>query len=215
MAIGAHLYSGKLYGGAGHVKIYHINSGTWTQVGQDIEGDKVGANIGWKVSLSGDGNTVAIGSPNYSLYGLLRVYHNQSGAWLQKGTDIIGKTISEKSGYSVALSADGTTVASGTPWLQGNLSSGVVRVYDLKSATSSNNFVLDNFNIYPNPATNILNVSLENNLKLEKVIIFNNLGQIVKVSKYNTIDTSALSTGIYIVEVSTNQGKASKKLIIE
>jgi hypothetical protein len=38
----------------------------WKKVGEDIDGEKAGESSGFSVSLSGDGNTVAIGSPNYS-----------------------------------------------------------------------------------------------------------------------------------------------------
>ena len=48
---------------AGHVRVYQFSAGLWTQVGGDINGEAVSDNSGRFVSLSSDGNTVAIGAP--------------------------------------------------------------------------------------------------------------------------------------------------------
>jgi hypothetical protein len=47
---------------AGHVRIYKNISGTWTQVGADIDGEAVNDESGISVSLSSDGSIVAIGA---------------------------------------------------------------------------------------------------------------------------------------------------------
>ena len=47
---------------AGHVRIYENNSGTWTQIGSDIDGEAASDHSGTAVSLSGDGSIVAIGA---------------------------------------------------------------------------------------------------------------------------------------------------------
>ena len=48
--------------GSGYVRIYKNVNNTWTQVGSDIDGEAAGDNSGRSVSLSADGNVVAIGS---------------------------------------------------------------------------------------------------------------------------------------------------------
>ncbi len=93
--------------------------------------------------------------------------------------------------------------------------SGTARVYDIKNLLSNNEFVQQNFNIYPNPTSDVLNISLENNLVLEHVTIYNNLGQVVKTATENVIDVSHLAKGLYFVEVTTNQGKATKKVVVQ
>src|SRR5690606_11478002 len=92
---------------------------------------------------------------------------------------------------------------------------GYAKVYDLSGVLSSDKFTQANFTIYPNPAKDILNIALENNEILEKVTIYNNLGQKIKTVSQNTIDISSLAKGLYFVEVTTNQDKASKKVIVE
>ena len=46
---------------SGHVRIYEFKSGSWSQVGADINGGASGDNLGRSVSISSDGSRVAIG----------------------------------------------------------------------------------------------------------------------------------------------------------
>ncbi|HLW42709.1 MAG TPA: T9SS type A sorting domain-containing protein [Flavobacterium sp.] len=203
---------------SGHVRIYQNISGIWTQIGNDIDGEAEGDWSGSKVSLSSDGTTVAIGSPwnndNGKVAGHVRIFKNMSGVWRQVGNSIDGKAAGDWAANAV-LSSDGNTVIIGATLNSDNGQySGKVRVYDI-SNLSSNTFVLENFNIYPNPTSDVLNISLENNLTLEKITIYNNSGQIVKTAQQNTVDVSNLSSGIYFVEVITNQGIATKKVVVK
>jgi hypothetical protein len=65
---------------SGHVRVYEWNDSTssWMQKGADIDGEAAGDGSGRSVSLSGDGNVVAIGAPendgNGSRSGHVRVY---------------------------------------------------------------------------------------------------------------------------------------------
>ena len=54
-------------GEGGSVRVYRVSDSEseWTQLGVDIDGEQIDEYSGFSVSLSGDGNTVAIGSPNY------------------------------------------------------------------------------------------------------------------------------------------------------
>ena len=102
----------------GRTRIYKYNGSAWGQLGLDISGNQVGENSGYSVSLSADGTTVAIGSYSYNVTGIdrgrTRVYKYNGSAWGQLGLDISGTQVSEYSGWSVSLSADGTTVAIGS-----------------------------------------------------------------------------------------------------
>ena len=59
--MGAYLNDGN-GNGAGHVRIYEINGNLWSQLGQAIEGESPGDYSGTSVSLSSDGNIIAIGA---------------------------------------------------------------------------------------------------------------------------------------------------------
>ena len=131
---------------SGHVRIYAWNSATsaWEQQGADIDGEAAADFSGTSVSLSSDGTTVAIGAigndGNGSTSGQVRIYawNSATSAWDQQGADIDGEAAGDRSGQSVSLSSDGTTVAIGANQNDGNgSSSGHVRIYAWNSATSA------------------------------------------------------------------------------
>jgi Flp pilus assembly pilin Flp len=206
--------------GLGHVRIYENIAGVWTQIGQDIDGEVAGDVFGWNLSLSSDGSIVAIGAINNdgngNNTGHVRIYKNISGVWTQIGTDVNGETNEENSGFSVSISSSGETVVIGSPYNNdtGTLS-GQVRVYDLSSVLSTESFKLDYFNIYPNPAQNSINIELNQGVILEKINIYNALGQFMSTTKNLKINTSNLTSGIYFIEIETNEGKSAKKIVIE
>jgi len=139
VAIGARYNDGN-GSNAGHVRIYKNISGTWTQQGSDIDGEAAGDDSGWSVSLSSDGSTVAIGARHNDGSGAdaghVRIYKNISGTWTQQGSDIDGEAAGDGSGASVSLSSDGSIVAIGALFNDGNGSSaGHVRIYKNISGT--------------------------------------------------------------------------------
>lgn len=122
--------------GAGYVGVYENQSGSWVQLGQDIDGEAFD-DRGGAVSLSSNGSIVAIGAGandgNGTSSGHVRVYENQSGTWAQIGQDIDGENAGDSSG-SVSLSSDGSIVAIGASKNDGNGSdSGHVRIYENQS----------------------------------------------------------------------------------
>ncbi|XRB13813.1 hypothetical protein RI054_07g36510 [Pseudoscourfieldia marina] len=126
---------------AGHVRVYEYASGSWMQLGADIDGN-AGSESGFSLSLSSDGNRVGIGSPKNAgtdgvRQGLVRVfeYNSSSASWFQIGLDIQGEARMDYFGYSVSLSSDGSRIACGAPFNNsgGNSNSGHVRVYEYTS----------------------------------------------------------------------------------
>ena len=67
---------------SGHVRVYENISGTWDQIGQDIDGN-AGERFGQSFSMSNDGNKLAIGGygPN-GWSGVVRVFENISNNWV-------------------------------------------------------------------------------------------------------------------------------------
>lgn len=70
--------------------------------------------------------------------------------------------------------------------------------------------------IYPNPATNLVNISTEN---AKTISIMNSIGQIVYTSNVTSstlsIDVSQFATGVYFVEIKNETKKITKKLVIK
>jgi hypothetical protein len=115
---------------AGHVRVYDWSGSSWTQRGSDIDSEAAGDHYGTSVAMSSDGNTIAIGAPRnigsaYSEGGHVRVYTWGGSSWTQRGSDIDSDAVYGQSGFAVAMSSDGNTVAIGGPYY----SAGYTRVY--------------------------------------------------------------------------------------
>lgn len=128
----------------GHVRVYQWNNNTsdWVIKGQDIDGESAGDRSGAAVSLSADGNVVAIGAyyndgEEGSSIGHTRIYEWQNSSWVQRGEDINGSDNGDLSGWSVSLNSNGNIVAIGSPEhsTSKNLRTGQVRVFEWKSNT--------------------------------------------------------------------------------
>jgi VCBS repeat-containing protein len=137
VAIGAHRNDGEDPNSLrGHVRVYHWNGyiNVWQQLGFDIDGEAAVDFSGSSVSLSSDGQTLAVGAiyndDNGTSAGHVRVYRWSGSAWVQRGVDIDGEAANDRAGQSVALSSDGQTLAIGANLNDGNgLDAGHVRVY--------------------------------------------------------------------------------------
>lgn len=128
--------------GIGIVRIYENINDLWIQVGDDLmtgnEIDDFG--ISWRgngIDLSADGSVIAIGAPNYygsgtfgDGFGLVKVFGNNNGNWVQMGTDIIG-SMDSHTGTAVSLSDDGLTMAVGAAHSQNTF--GDVKIYNFQN----------------------------------------------------------------------------------
>ena len=104
-------------------------------MGADIDGEGDFDYSGYSVSLSADGSRVAIGAYSNDGNGInsghVRVYDWSGSSWTKLGADIDGEAGYDQSGRSVSLSTDGSRVAIGAHYNDGNGNvSGHVRVYD-------------------------------------------------------------------------------------
>ena len=141
VAIGARSNDGR-GPNSGHVRVYTWNGSVWVQRGSDIDGEAANDGSGRSVSLSSDGNIVAIGARyndgGGNSSGHVRVYEWDGSAWDKRGNDIDGEAPGDNSGRSVSLSSDGTIVAIGAYNNDGGGgNSGHVRVYEWNSGSSS------------------------------------------------------------------------------
>jgi hypothetical protein len=104
--------------GTGAAYIYVRTGTVWSQQGTKLVGTgAVGsARQGTSVSISSDGNTVAVGGPNdNSNTGAAWIYARNGTSWSQQGPKLVGAGSEGGAlqGTSVALSGDGATVAIG------------------------------------------------------------------------------------------------------
>jgi aminopeptidase N len=67
--------------------------------------------------------------------------------------------------------------------------------------------------LYPNPVKDELHVQLPSSILLEKVSLYNNLGQLVLENNNLDISLNTLSSGVYSVSIQTSEGEFHKKII--
>ena len=119
-----------------------LTAGTdYYQIGGDIDGEAVNDYSGEATALSADGTILAIGAPRNdgaaADAGHVRVYKYASNSWAQLGDDINGEVTGDRSGEAISLSSDGTILAIGASYNDGNgTSAGHVRVYQYNSGST-------------------------------------------------------------------------------
>lgn len=73
------------------------------------------------------------------------------------------------------------------------------------------------FNLYPNPASNVLNINAAQAIEIQSLAIYDVLGQLViavpNAKSVSNIDVSKLRTGTYFIKVKSDKGSSSMKFI--
>jgi hypothetical protein len=158
IVVGAPLNDGN-GGDAGSVQVFTFSNGAWAQRGVDITGETAGGRAGHSVAVTSDGGTVAIGAPFVGLQsgdctssgifldwsgsrdcseaGQVFVRSWSGSTWAPVGQSIVGESRS-RLGWSVDISADGSTMVAGAPKaglaFYGLINPGEVRMYRLDGA---------------------------------------------------------------------------------
>lgn len=75
------------------------------------------------------------------------------------------------------------------------------------------------FTMYPNPAKGFINLNVETLVGKGSIVVTDLYGKSVKTQALsmgtNTVNTSNLSKGFYLVSIITSEGKTTKKLVVE
>ena len=107
----------------GGVVVFVRSGTTWSAQSGILQGSDStltsGASMGWSVSLSKDGNTLAFGSYVDSLHvGATWIFTRSGTTWTQQGSKLVGTggvPGSGGQGFTVSLSGDGNTLATSDP----------------------------------------------------------------------------------------------------
>ena len=204
----------------GHVRIYRNVGGNWIQVGEDIDGESPEDRFGSSVSLSSNGNIVAIGAPfsfGNGTSGDVQIYQNINEVWVKMGNDINGDEFDNRFGASLSISSNGSIVAIGAPGNGDNgVVSGHVKIFDLSEILNTNNTKLENNIItYPNPASKMVQIKLNERTVLENILFYDMSGKEVLKSSSTIVDISTLVSGVYSTKIVTNKGVIVKQLIVK
>jgi hypothetical protein len=73
------------------------------------------------------------------------------------------------------------------------------------------------FSLYPNPANKEFSIEIQNDLKIQAILIYDLLGRLVLAVNptNNQVVVSSLDKGMYFLKVETDRGQASQNLMIE
>ena len=117
---------------SGHVRVYKFVAGDWQQYGPDLYGEGYYDFFGCSVSMSGDGDLLAIGSytsPGDAI-GNTKVLKLIAGSWTLVGRKLEGGA-SDYFGNAVSLNEDGSRVIIGAPKGPDGNRVGYVQVFDM------------------------------------------------------------------------------------
>jgi len=78
---------------------------------------------------------------------------------------------------------------------------------------------IDLVKLYPNPTRNLLTIDTPNNFVLDKVEVYNNLGQLVlesaNIAQAGSLDVSALQSGVYFIKLDFAGQQVTRKFLKE
>jgi hypothetical protein len=177
----------------GYVKVYQTDVNNWSQVGQKIEGENNGSQVGGYdgVDISDFHDKIIIGErhndSNGNSCGKGRVFYYNNNIWNFAG-QIVGENAGDEMGQ-VTMSANGSRIALGARQNSdaGN-SAGHVRIYDTQLVKLGEIISESNINIYPNPSNGALFISGEEVLEFKAYKVLNLQGQVLRHGEIDIVD---------------------------
>lgn len=122
-------------------------------------------------------------------------------------------------GKSYSANSAGVVIIPAVPAGLNTISKGTsTNLYYIKTEFNlgvKNNSNTLKLSLYPNPVSDVLHVAASNSSVVNKVMVFNLLGQLVKSEQNNVknIDVSNLRSGSYLVKIHTDNGVFDQKII--
>lgn len=201
----------------GAVQSYKLEAGEWESFGTRIDGNIENGVFGTRVGMNDPGTVMAateFGNIDDNGRGKVYIFTRELSDtdWRFDGDIINGEVDFDFIGRSLDFNADGGTLVIGSNG--GSDRRGTVKVYRNPSL-SAEEFTAQNLSVYPNPVYDILQISTPDQLEIEEISIYNQLGQLVKtLERVDTIiDVSTLPNGMYYIRIRTVNGLSSKKFI--
>ena len=112
-------------------------------------------------------------------------------------------------GWFKLMAEDGTQIFRDN----GKFASQATYMIDVLYPVGIEDVVVDNTAIYPNPATEMINISTDN--QVQRVEIFNMQGQLVKVEtgEVTRVSVKDLANGLYTLKLTTDNGTSMHKIV--
>ena len=110
---------------------------------------------------------------------------------------------------NIAMGGNGGAIDSN--FSQSSMVIDYVRVY--QNTTASTEDVFENkFSVYPNPSSDVLNI--RTNEPIDKVELYNTIGQLIVAKKTTNINISSINIGVYILKIYSGNRIVTKKVMI-
>ncbi len=229
---GGYIFAGFTFSTDGEITGNYGNIDAWvvklSSLG-DLEWQK---NIGgsnfdfiYCIQLTIDGGYIVVGYSNSVDFDVLG-NHGNHDYWAVKlsdsGTIIWQKTIGgigDDQANNIQVTNDGGYIISGQTFstdgdVTGNHGGGDAWVVKLGPDLSTTTFEKESVEVYPNPATTMLNIKNNNETPFEKITIIDLMGKIV-LSQTNTnqVNIAPLASGLYIIEAVSGTKKLMAKFV--
>lgn len=165
------------------------------------------------VQQTSDGGFIFAGCESSFGHGIYLVktddFGNSGCNQSDKGINISSPPTQERNPVTLVFPFTNTTLSSPNTIVSGGCS---VTTHCFSKGISDNSF-----NVFPNPSNNHFTIYSPNNL-INKIVIFNTLGEIVYLNETVNQETKeiycTLSAGIYFVRVATSEKELTEKLMI-
>lgn len=88
----------------------------------------------------------------------------------------------------------------------------------IDAVLSNNEQLVAKFNLYPNPANNVVNITNNENMFVKEVTVYDTTGKLINTQSFNNeteiqLNVENLASGTYMLHLQTNEGTAVKKLV--
>ena len=111
---------------------------------------------------------------------------------------------------NIAMGGNGGAIDSN--FSQSSMVIDYVRVYQNTTASTEDVFA-NKFSVYPNPSSDVLNI--RTNEPIDKVELYNTIGQLIVAKKTTNINISSIKIGVYILKIYSGNRIVTKKVMID
>jgi len=202
----------------GQTAIYDWDGSQWVQRGTAIEGSNIFDQCGYAISLSGDGDRVAVGYRASNLAttggGQVRIFDWNGSEWTQNGDPILGDGVNVFCGHSVGLSDDGLVLGIGSSRGNGPINpfstnQGKARMYQGSAITTgASSLSAVDIVVHPNPVSDRIYVS--SGLAVERLELFDMSGGcLIGTGSRTNMDLTGVSAGPYLLRVTFVDGSVT------
>lgn len=217
LAAGANLHQ---HGpGTGSVRVYQFSNSSWNQMGNDIRENGINEAFGTTLSLSGNGQRLAIGDQfndnNAMSSGKVTIYDQSGGTWsLYDPNPIEGNAIFDQLGKSIAMNKEGTRVVIGANLAAGT--QGYTVVYQDSLRPVSNDYFTQNQHLAIQSYPGLLAIQSDHTLHQLNINVIGMDGKIIlSQATHNTQIKHELHPGMAIVEVIHSKGTFRQKVVLQ